>query len=152
MPGEGPTAGSPRARSPTRSPLRFTSRDFRFTQHGYPDATYVYAMSTAWPEDGVARITTLGTASGVAVPGIREVTLLGDGQSLPFRRTEDALEVELPVGDRRRWAPPCASPLPIRSLGAEPAGCTTELRGSPAAEAGQRDAPDQVLLQREHQR
>ena len=53
-------------------------------------------MSTAWPEDGIVRITTLGDASGVQVPGVREVTLLGDGKPLPFRRADDALEVEIP--------------------------------------------------------
>jgi alpha-L-fucosidase len=95
VPGEGPTAvleGS----FTDKSPLSFTSRDFRFTQHVYPSETYLYAMSTAWPGDGTARITTLGLASGVAVPGVREVTLLGNGEPLTFRRTNEALEVDLP--------------------------------------------------------
>ena len=95
VPGEGPTT-VPEGSFTDGSPLRFTSRDFRFTQHVYPGETYVYAVSTTWPEDGIARITSLGNASGVAVPGIREVTLLGDGKSLPFLRTDGALEVELP--------------------------------------------------------
>lgn len=93
--GEGPTEvvegsftdGSPRA---------FTDADFRFTQHVYPTRTYLYAMSTAWPRDGAVRIKTLGRASAVTVPGVHEVTLLGDGQPLIFRREDDALVVELP--------------------------------------------------------
>jgi alpha-L-fucosidase len=95
VPGEGPTA-VPEGSFTDRSPLSFTSRDFRFTQHVYPSETYLYAMSTAWPGDGTARITTLGLASGVAVPGVREVTLLGNGEPLTFRRTNEALEVDLP--------------------------------------------------------
>jgi len=96
LPGEGPTT-VPEGSFTDASPLRLTSRDFRFTQHVYPDETYVYAMSTAWPEDGVVRISALGQASGVVVPGVREVALLGDGKPLNFRRTDAALEVELPA-------------------------------------------------------
>ena len=103
------------------SPLRFTARDYRFTQHVYPGETYVYAMSTAWPEDGTARITTLGRASGVAVPGIREVMLLGDGKALAFRRTDEALEVDLPARPESAFGPALritlAEPEPSRRGG-----------------------------------
>jgi len=95
VPAEGPTP-VPEGSFTDAAPLRLTSRDFRFTQHVYPDETYLYAITTAWPEDGLVRITTLGLASGVAVPGVRDVALLGDEKSLSFRRTDDALEVELP--------------------------------------------------------
>jgi alpha-L-fucosidase len=97
VPGEGPTAVAEGSFTDA-SPLRLTSRDFRFTQHIYPDETYVYAITTARPEDGLVRITSLGHASGVTVPGVREVALLGEGKPLPFRRTGEALEVELPGG------------------------------------------------------
>jgi alpha-L-fucosidase len=95
VPGEGPTA-VPEGSFTDGLPLTLTARDFRFTQHVYPEETYVYAMTTAWPDDGLARITTLGQSSGAAVRGVREVTLLGDGKPLTFRRADDALEVELP--------------------------------------------------------
>ena len=113
VPGEGPTA-APEGSFTDASPLSLTSRDFRFTQHVYPDQTYVYAMTTAWPEDGIARITTLGRASGVAVPGVREVTLLGDGKPLTFRRSDDALEVDLPE------RPPSVLGLALRISIAQP--------------------------------
>ena len=61
------------------------------------------------------RITSLGHASGVAVPGVREVALLGDGKPLAFRRTDDALEVELPDG-----APASALGLALRITLARP--------------------------------
>jgi alpha-L-fucosidase len=108
LPGEGPTAVAEGSFTDA-APLQLTARDFRFTQHVFPDETYVYAMTTAWPADGLVRLTSLGHASGVAVPGVREVALLGDGKALVFRRTDDALEVELPDS-----APPSAPGLALR--------------------------------------
>jgi alpha-L-fucosidase len=95
VPGEGPTA-VPEGSFTDGSPLAYTSADFRFTQRVHPGETYVYAMSTVWPQDGVARIKSLGAGSGVTIPGVREVSLLGDGKPLVFRRADDALVVELP--------------------------------------------------------
>jgi alpha-L-fucosidase len=95
LPGEGPTA-VPEGSFTDGSPLTYTSADFRFTQHVYPDQTYLYAVSTTWPEDGTARIKTLAAGSTVPVHGIADVTLLGHGESLVSRREADALVVELP--------------------------------------------------------
>jgi alpha-L-fucosidase len=93
--GEGPTA-VPEGSFTDAVPLSYTARDLRFTQHVYPEQTYLYAMTTVWPDDGVVRIKTLGTASGVPIPGVHEVLLLGDGKPLVFRREPDELVVELP--------------------------------------------------------
>ena len=93
--GEGPTA-VPDGPFTDGSPLTYTAADFRFTQHEYPDETYLYAMTTAWPQDGITRIKTLGRASAVPIHDIREVTLLGGGEPLLFQREDDALVVPLP--------------------------------------------------------
>jgi alpha-L-fucosidase len=93
--GEGPTA-VPEGSFTDAAPPSYTARDLRFTQHVYPEQTYVYAMATVWPDDGTVRIKTLGRASAVTIPGVHEVILLGDRKPLAFRREQDALVVELP--------------------------------------------------------
>jgi alpha-L-fucosidase len=92
--GEGPTVVAEGSFTDASSPP-YTSADFRFTQHVFPDRTYLYATSTVWPDDGTARIRSLGAASGLTA-GVDEVTLLGDGKPLVFRRDPDALVVDLP--------------------------------------------------------
>jgi alpha-L-fucosidase len=93
--GEGPTAVAEGSFTDRSSPA-YTSADFRFTQHVYPDRTYLYAVSTVWPDDQTARIRSLGATSGLTVEGVDEVALLGDGKPLTFRREPDALVVDLP--------------------------------------------------------
>ncbi len=93
--GEGPTAVAEGSFTDASSPA-YTSADFRFTRHDYPDRTYLYAVSTVWSEDGTARIRSLGTSSGLTIDGVDEVSVLGDGKPLDFRREPDALIVDLP--------------------------------------------------------
>ena len=44
----------------------------------------------------MARIKTLGRSFAAPIHGVDEVTLLGHGEPLVFRREDDALVVELP--------------------------------------------------------
>ena len=86
--GEGPTEvqagmhGEANARA-------WTSRDIRFTTRG--EALYAFALD--WPEDGRMVIRALGSQ---AVGRVERVELLGGG-ALPFRRTDDALVIDLPT-------------------------------------------------------
>ncbi len=88
--GEGPTqvAGA-KAREKA---LVYTPRDLRFTRRG--ETLYAYLM--AWPEDGRAVLTSLGTAAGHLARTPRRIELLGAGGPLPFERDAEALRVELP--------------------------------------------------------
>lgn len=68
----------------------FTAADLRFTTKG--DALYALAME--WPADGRITLTALSDASTGTV---ERVDLLGrDGSPLPFRRTEQGIEITLP--------------------------------------------------------
>ncbi|MBF8184594.1 alpha-L-fucosidase [Nonomuraea sp. K274] len=65
--------------------------DIRFTRRG--DA--LYATLLAWPADGTAAITSLGTAAGLLERPPRAVELLGHGP-VGWRRTPEALHADLP--------------------------------------------------------
>jgi alpha-L-fucosidase len=76
----------------------FTHQDFRFTQK---DGA-VYAIAMGWPEDQKLSIRTLRL--GGPVNEIHSVKLLGAEKPLNFKRTETALEVELPPERPCRYA------------------------------------------------
>lgn len=65
--------------------------DVRFTSRG----DTVYATLLAWPEDGTAVITSLGTGAGLLKRRPARVELLGHGP-LTWRLGEDALRADLP--------------------------------------------------------
>jgi len=73
----------------------YTGQDFRFTTK---DGA-LYAMSLGWPDGGVARLTTLAQGAAVGRGRVDGVTLLGSG-AVAFRRTDKALELDLPEGAR----------------------------------------------------
>ncbi|MCG5217944.1 alpha-L-fucosidase [Streptosporangium sp. KLBMP 9127] len=89
--GEGPTrVTGDRARE---SALAYTSRDIRFTQSN----GVLFAFLMAWPEDGVVRIHSLGTAKGLFGRGPSQVTLLGSPGPTRWTALDDALVVTLPA-------------------------------------------------------
>ncbi|MCF6468687.1 alpha-L-fucosidase [Nonomuraea sp. MG754425] len=65
--------------------------DLRFTRRG----DVLYATLLAWPEDGSAAITSLGSAAGLVHGAPAAVELLGHGP-VGWRRSERALHVDLP--------------------------------------------------------
>jgi alpha-L-fucosidase len=73
----------------------FTARDVRFTTKGGE----LYAILLGWPEDGVAKITSLAEGSPHAPGRIEKVSLLGSASGLKFERSREALTMKLP--DRR---------------------------------------------------
>lgn len=85
--GEGPTevVGGTFQDTKTRP---YTAQDFRFTVR---DGA-LYAIELGWPQGGEAVIRSLAPADGV-----RAVTLLADGRSIPFEQREDGLHLRLPA-------------------------------------------------------
>lgn len=71
--------------------MPFTPADVRFTKKGET----IYAFLMAWPE-GEIRITSLGSNEPHAPRRIGRVALLGSDQKLNWRRTPEALMVEMP--------------------------------------------------------
>lgn len=74
----------------------YGARDIRYVTKGGD----LHALLLGWPEDGVARLTLLGSDDPTLRGTVRRVTLPGDTAPLSFRRTGAALEVTLP--DRAR--------------------------------------------------
>ncbi|EZP51110.1 alpha-L-fucosidase [Sphingomonas sp. RIT328] len=74
----------------------YTARDIRYVTRGKA----LQALVLGWPDDGVARLTLLGRDNPVGRGAVRRVSLPGDGESLAFTRTADALEVRLPAAAR----------------------------------------------------
>jgi alpha-L-fucosidase len=70
----------------------YQASDFRFTQKGQT----LYAIEMAWPADGRALISSLGSKRLSQRQVIARVELLGTSAKLDWRQTEDALEVKLP--------------------------------------------------------
>ena len=90
--GEGPTEVKGGSFQETKT-QPFTSQDFRFTRHD----NKLYAIQLAWPADGKAVIHALK-----ADDGVKSVTLLANGKSVPFKQQDDGLHLTLPskpVGD-----------------------------------------------------
>ncbi|WP_049579005.1 alpha-L-fucosidase [Streptomyces sp. SBT349] len=100
--GEGPTRVDG-AKARERA-LPYTPRDVRFTRRGET----LYAFLMAWPENGMAVLTSLGTDAGHLPRPPRRITLLGGGP-LPFDRRADGLRVTLPPAPPT----PCAQVLRI---------------------------------------
>jgi len=92
--GEGPTQVEGGAfKDATRQP--FAAGDVRYTAKD----DFLYAHLLALPEDGVARLKSLGSDLRLLNRPVEEVTLLGgDIGGLPFAREPDALAVTLPEG------------------------------------------------------
>jgi len=56
----------------------------------------VHAVVLGWPEDNVARLKLWSLDNPIGRGEIRRVTLPGQDRPLQFRRTESALEIDLP--------------------------------------------------------
>jgi alpha-L-fucosidase len=94
--GEGPTQTKSGmfAESGPRSP--FGARDIRYAQSR--DAVHGFVLG--WPEDGVARLSALGTNAGTGGGEVQRVTFAHSQAPLKFNRTGEALEVMLPEAAR----------------------------------------------------
>lgn len=80
-----------------------SSDEIRFTQ----TPRYLYATALKWPEADKPQVITIKSlAEGSALFGkkIGKVELLGYGK-VPFRRTQDSLEIEVPSNHQDRIAP-----------------------------------------------
>ncbi|WP_037535352.1 alpha-L-fucosidase [Sphingomonas sp. RIT328] len=73
----------------------YTAKDIRYVRKG----NALHALVLGWPDDGVVRMTLLGSSNPVARGSVERVSLPG-GPALSFRRMEDVLEVSLPAGLR----------------------------------------------------
>ncbi|WP_407361228.1 alpha-L-fucosidase [Microbacterium sp. LBN7] len=74
----------------------YGSADIRFTTRHDVTGDYLYAILLAEPDDGVARIRSFGTGSGLLDRGIREVTVLGVAEAVAWEQTASELSVTLP--------------------------------------------------------
>ncbi|WP_230482279.1 alpha-L-fucosidase [Sphingomonas sp. Leaf21] len=94
--GEGPTKANSGLFSEGGPKSAYTAKDVRYvTRNGN-----LHALVLGWPEDGVVRMTLLGSGNPTMPGQVRRVTMQGDNTPLAFRRTGQALEVTLP--DRAR--------------------------------------------------
>ena len=94
--GEGPTrpASGMFAEGGPVSP--YNARDIRYVRKG----AAVHALVLGWPDDGIVRLSLLGSGTPIGRGDVRRVTLPGDNAPLRFRRTADALEVDVPAARR----------------------------------------------------
>ncbi|MDE6533709.1 MAG: alpha-L-fucosidase [Muribaculaceae bacterium] len=77
-----------------------TSEEIRFTQ----TPKYLYAISLAWPEDGIVTVKSLAEGSALHDKKIKSVELLGYGK-VKFTRDADGLKVSLPAESVKSVAP-----------------------------------------------
>ncbi|MDE5712090.1 MAG: alpha-L-fucosidase [Muribaculaceae bacterium] len=77
-----------------------TSKEIRFTR----TSKHLYAISLAWPEDGMITVRSLSEGSELYDKKIRSVELLGYGK-VKFTRDSDGLKVLLPEKASRSVAP-----------------------------------------------
>lgn len=77
------------------APRVFGSGDVRFTTRAWATREYLYAILLAHPEDGIARIRSLGSAAGLLDREIRAVHQLGPRREATWTQTPHALEVTL---------------------------------------------------------
>jgi alpha-L-fucosidase len=89
--GEGPNNGGG-GDFAENNPVGYCGKDIRFTTK----AGALYAMVMAWPETGLVKLTSLAKGAPIGRGEVERVDLLGVGEPLTFRRTSDALEVQLP--------------------------------------------------------
>ncbi len=94
--GEGPTrpASGMFAEGGPKSP--YTPQDIRYVRRNGA----VHALVMGWPDDGKVRLTHLGTGTPIGRGEVSRVTLPGDSGPLRFRRTAQALEIDLPAARR----------------------------------------------------
>ncbi|KQN90970.1 alpha-L-fucosidase [Sphingomonas sp. Leaf231] len=94
--GEGPTrpASGMFAEGGPVSP--YNARDIRYVRKG----AAVHALVLGWPENGVVRLSLLGSGTPIGRGEVRRVTFPGDDTPLTFRRTAAALEVDVPAARR----------------------------------------------------
>ncbi|MBI1895750.1 MAG: alpha-L-fucosidase [Acidobacteria bacterium] len=76
------------------------AEDIRFTRKG----NHLFAVALGWPEDGKLRIKTLREGMRLGSGGISKVSLLGSKAPVRWKRTADALEVELPAEKPCKYA------------------------------------------------
>lgn len=98
--GEGPTqtaAGS----FADASSAQYGPSDFRFTTMTEVGHRYVYAIALAAPDGARVTIRSFG-AGNRQLGAIREVRVLGHREPVEWRRSDEALEVDLPAGLRPR--------------------------------------------------
>lgn len=77
-----------------------TSEEIRFTQ----TPKHLYAISLAWPEDGMIKVKSLAAGSSLHKSKIKSVELLGYGK-VKFTRDGEGLKVTLPDDAPRSVAP-----------------------------------------------
>ena len=85
--GEGPTESKAGDFNEGGQDSHYTPRDVRYVRKG----AAVHAFTLGWPDDNIARFPALARTGSV-----QRVTIPGDSAPLAFRRTPDALEVDLP--------------------------------------------------------
>ena len=94
--GEGPTRLEKKGAFNERSDVHYTAQDIRFTAKG----SALYAIILGWPGDKVVikSLAPKGTTwTGLYPSEIASVTMLGDGEELPWKMTEDGLVVTTPA-------------------------------------------------------
>jgi alpha-L-fucosidase len=96
VPGEGPTL-LPAGSFVDAAERSYTGADVRFTVREEPGGTRLYALVLAWPQDGVARIRSWGRGAGLVAGELEDVRVLGVDGPASARRTDAALEVDLPA-------------------------------------------------------
>jgi alpha-L-fucosidase len=77
----------------------YTGADIRFTTR--PDRLYAFLLG--WPEDGVARITTLRLGGEHTPAQIHRVEIFGNDEPLRFTQSSITLEVTLPSGPQHPY-------------------------------------------------
>ncbi len=96
--GEGPTKPNAGMFAEGGPESRYTAADVRYVRNGDD----VHALVLGWPQDNVARLTLWSRGNPIGRGDIRRVTLPGHNEPLTFRRTDTALEVDLPPALRNR--------------------------------------------------
>lgn len=76
-----------------------TWEDFRFTTKEHT----LYCIAMGWPETGTYKIKCL-KEDGVFHENIKRITMIGDDQTLTFRRTEEELIINVPEKAPCDWA------------------------------------------------
>lgn len=116
--GEGPTKPASGMFAEGGPKSLYTAQDIRYVRKG--DA--VHALVLGWPEDGTVRLGHLGSGTPVGRGEVSRVTLPGDATPLRFRRTAQALEVDVPASRRN----PIGIALVIEGSGLT-SGCLVDL-------------------------
>ncbi|HLO93333.1 MAG TPA: alpha-L-fucosidase, partial [Burkholderiaceae bacterium] len=91
--GEGPTKVAGGMFNESKSDA-FSGEDIRFTSK----AGAVYAIALGWPEGGRLRIRALADGAPLAAGSVDSIQALGVEGHLAFKRSGQALEVQLPAG------------------------------------------------------